>query len=150
MTAVEVGIEILTVLWRDYDERVYTLPGMIIGVYRAGTDIGVAAERFRDIGARRVDLPELVDLSGAADPVTTVQTLALIRDLTGLGVMVGWRLRLGAGTDWRALGHLWPPHTVLGGTADGTESVDPAARWRSTHYIGKCVYRHGPGFVQVR
>jgi hypothetical protein len=69
----------------------------------------------------------------------------LVRDLTSYGIVVGWQLRLGAADRWQTLSHLAPPAVVL--APDG-ESI--RREWAETHYMGKCLYRHGPGFVQVR
>jgi hypothetical protein len=145
MTASHAARPVVARLWRDHDGRVNALPGMALGTHSVWPERGGgAADRFYDLGARLVDLPELVDITGAAPSATTVWTLALIRDLTRLGVKVGWRLRLDQQTDWRMLNHLWPPQEILG----RTEEV--ASNWRQSHYLGKCTYRHGPGFVQVR
>jgi hypothetical protein len=142
-TAVRSTGEITVVLWLDHDERVNALPRMALGVHDIHPAPAVA-DRLCDLGARRVDLPELVDLSEAAESAPAVRTLGLIRELTARGISVGWRLRLSERSDWRALSHLWPPHQVVGAPED------VATQWRRTHYLGKCLYRHGPGFVQVR
>ncbi|WP_308014057.1 DUF5825 family protein [Streptantibioticus parmotrematis] len=132
--------------WRDYDPAVRTLDGMCLGTVEVDGEPAEAARRLWDAGARRVELPGTVDLAGPRDPVATVWALCLVRDLTALGVVVDWRLRLAPGTDWRTLSHLQPPRATTG-TPDDTEVP---GRWRHGYYLGKCLWRRGPGFVQIR
>jgi hypothetical protein len=58
-------------------------------------------------------------------------------------VRVAWRARPAADRPWRAFSHLYPP-SELGG--------DDAAlgQWQALQYLGRCYYRSGPGFVQIR
>jgi hypothetical protein len=73
--------------------------------------------------------------------------MILLRELTGWGVVVDWRLRPGEHAEvWRRLNHLHPPAELIG-QADAEESL---ASWRETFYLCKCVYRRGPDFVEVR
>ncbi|QUI29677.1 hypothetical protein H9W91_01440 [Streptomyces alfalfae] len=134
--------------WRDYDPAACALPGMSLGeVPLTGPARGQAA-RLWDLGARRVRLPAPVDLTASADPGAVLYGLSLVRDLTARAVMVEWELRLapGAGESWRALSHLQPP-AALQGPADAEESL---RTWRRGHYLCKCLWRKGPGFIQIR
>ncbi|MFH8371682.1 DUF5825 family protein [Streptomyces sp. NPDC018031] len=138
--------------WRDYDPDACRLPGMDLGELPLTGRAAEEADRLWRLGARRVRLPESVDLTrAAADPAAAaraVRALCLVRDLTAHAVLVEWRLAL-ADEDpeqWRALNHLQPP-------LDLTGPADPAAalqEWRHQHYLCKCLWRRGPGFVQIR
>ncbi|MFC1419066.1 DUF5825 family protein [Streptacidiphilus cavernicola] len=139
---------VLTVTaWRDYDPEARELDGMSLGRIELTGPTAEAAQRLWDLGARRVELPGVQDLTDTARAARTVQALCLVRDLTALAVYVDWRLRLGPDTSSsRSLGHLQPPSVLLG-------SADPAgdlAAWRAGHYLGKCLWRRGPGFLQIR
>jgi hypothetical protein len=118
---------------------------------------GPATGRAKDIferGARRADLMETVDLSARpgrlataeASERATVAALALVRELTAWGVHVGWQVRLGSPDDWRPLGHLWPPAQVTGVPEPG----QIAAAWAGDFFPGKCFYRQGCNFIEVR
>ncbi|MYS18717.1 hypothetical protein GA0115240_100427 [Streptomyces sp. DvalAA-14] len=126
-------------------------------------------------GARHILLPEPVDLSPAADGERSVRALVALREMTSRAIAVEWRLRLGpseaadsgaaggggrsggregsdgtgAGADADAVAafrHLSPPEAVTG-VPDG---ADLLARWRAGYFFGACIYRRGPGFLQVR
>lgn len=131
--------------WRHHDPRVADLPGVALdGVDQAAPSPDPAGELYRR-GARRVALHGLVDLSGAA--ATSLRQLAFVRDLTGYGVVVDWRVRVdGAAGAWSSLSHLYPPTELLG-TVEDAAALD---RWRELFHLCRCVYRLGPGFVQVR
>ncbi|WP_420037586.1 DUF5825 family protein [Streptomyces sp. cg28] len=134
--------------WRDYDLEACALPGMSLGeVALPGPARGQAA-RLWGLGARRVHLPVPVDLTDGADPATALYGLSLVRDLTARAVLVEWELRLtpGAGQTWRRLSHLQPP-TALYGPDDADDSL---RTWRRGHYLCKCLWRQGPGFIQIR
>ncbi|WP_372405973.1 DUF5825 family protein [Streptomyces luteireticuli] len=137
-------------LWRDHDPDACALPGMRIGTEHLDDPGAHHAQRLFDAGARHVVLRQPVDLTGPFDDgraVRTVRTLNLIAALTALAVSVDWTVRPGPGPrDWLRLAHLAPPTAVLG-------VPDPASvlrTWRHDHYICMCMYRRGPGFVQVR
>lgn len=88
----------------------------------------------------------MVDLSGA-QAATPLAQLAFVRDLTARGIVVDWQVRIdGTAAAWSALTHLYPP-TELRGAAEGAEALD---HWRRYFHLCRCVYRVGPGFVQVR
>ncbi|MDB1089971.1 DUF5825 family protein [Streptomyces sp. ACA25] len=143
--------------WRDYDARTLAVPGMCLEEAEAGGPPEEAVDRLWKQGARRVELPGTVDPTDTTDAARTVQKLCLIRDLTAQAVYTQWRLRLapatGAGSTeaageelWKLFSHLQPPAVVEGPT-DGEGLIQ---RWRAGHYVGKCVWRRGPGFLQVR
>ncbi|ATZ29263.1 DUF5825 family protein [Streptomyces lavendulae] len=148
MTAALTGTPPFTVTAaRDYDPEVGALPGMSLGRYEIDLPGGEAARRLFAAGARHVTLPRPVDVTDTADAAWTVRALSFVGDLTSLAIAVDWQLHTGPDPDaWRHYGHLHPPTAVLG-------TPDPAAtalEWRNTYYICKCVFRHGPGFIQVR
>lgn len=132
--------------WRHHDPRVADLPGVALeGVDQAVSARDFAGELYRR-GARRVALHDVVDLSGVA-AATALERLAFVRDLTGHGVVVDWRVRVdGAAGAWSSLSHLYPP-TELFGTSEDTPAL---GRWRDLFHLCRCVYRVGPEFVQVR
>ncbi|WP_369216144.1 DUF5825 family protein [Streptomyces flavofungini] len=134
--------------WRDYDPAACELPGMSLGEVPLPGPARGQAERLWDLGARRVRLPAPVDLADTVDPAAALYGLSLVRDLTARAVMVEWELRLApdAGESWRVLSHLQPP-TALLGPADAEESL---RLWRRGHYLCKCLWRKGPGFIQIR
>ncbi|MFG2679365.1 DUF5825 family protein [Streptomyces sp. NPDC048392] len=148
--------------WRDHDPAACALPGMFLGEIDPSGDPSGAADRLWRLGARRVRLPEPVDLTGEAGPeraARTVAALSLVRDLTARAVLVDWELRLDpAANAWQVLGHLQPPRSIdapdtAGGPDQDDAGEDPAEslrRWRRGHYLCKCLWRVGPGFVQIR
>ncbi|MDI6515663.1 DUF5825 family protein [Streptomyces coelicoflavus] len=134
--------------WRDYDPAACELPGMFLGEVPLPGPARDQAARLWELGARRVRLPAPVDLSTGADSAAAVYGLSLVRDLTARAVMVEWELRLdsGEGKTWRRLSHLQPP-AALHGPADAGESL---RSWQRGHYLCKCLWRKGPGFLQIR
>ncbi|GAA2057062.1 hypothetical protein GCM10009839_77970 [Catenulispora yoronensis] len=143
--------------WRHHDQRVVDLPGVVlddVDDVLVGADS--AGELFRQ-GARRVAVHAEVDLrrhevdedsdSEPAADVAKLGLLAFIRDLTSHGVVVDWRVRFDSTeSSWPSLTHLYPP-TAIQGAIDGELALD---RWRGLFHLCRCVYRVGPGFVQVR
>jgi hypothetical protein len=95
-----------------------TCPGMDLG--NSLLDVGTTsardvAQRLFQQGARRVEFARPVDLTD----VEAVRSLALIRHLTSLAIVVDWQLVLDAEEQWRLLCHLWTPSVVVtrhGGT----------------------------------
>ncbi|MCX5205480.1 DUF5825 family protein [Streptomyces sp. NBC_00237] len=137
--------------WRDYDEVACALPGMLLGDLELTGPIAEEADRLWESGARRVRLAEPVDLTatdGLAAARRTVRALSLVRDLTARAVLVEWDLRLDPARpeDPLVLSHLQPPRT-LHGHPDAQAAL---ATWRGGHYLGKCLWRNGPGFFQIR
>lgn len=124
-------------LWRDYEEL--ERPGVFAGTAAVPVPAAEAGRAFFEDGVRRVALIDTVDLGRAA---AAVRALVLLRELTGYGIAVDWRLRLDAGR-WRPLSHLYPPGEVIG-------AEDVRLEWRNGYHFFKCAYRRGPGFLQVR
>ncbi|MDQ2836279.1 MAG: DUF5825 family protein [Actinomycetota bacterium] len=78
--------------------------------------------------------------------------LSVIRDATARGIVTDWELvrpapeaQFAPDIDQTLLAHLYPPRAI-----DGDPSHDWSRPWREGFFIGKLVYRHGPGFIQVR
>ncbi|TDC59736.1 hypothetical protein E1258_16965 [Micromonospora sp. KC207] len=132
-------------LSRDYDPVAARLPGMALGTHRLAGPCGPAAAAWYRAGARHARLAHPVDLCADAD-ATSARSLLLIRELTAHGVAVDWTARCRDGCRGGDLfTHLCPPARLAGDDA-GTV----AARWRAAFFLGRCVYRRGPGFVEVR
>ncbi|MFF8727088.1 DUF5825 family protein [Streptomyces sp. NPDC015171] len=137
--------------WRDYDPAACELPGMFLGeLVLPGPPEG-ESERLWQLGARRVRLPAPVDVAAGRDPERAgqaVAALSLVRDLTARAVVVEWDLRLPAGADevWKVLSHLQPPRRIEGPAGAG----EALRTWQQGHYLCKCLWRKGPGFVQIR
>jgi hypothetical protein len=127
-------------LWRDYEEL--DRPGVFAGTTVVSVPAAEASRAFFEGGVRRVALIDAVDLAGADGQADAVRALVLVRELTGYGIAVDWRLRLGA-ERWRPLSHLYPPGEIIG-------AEDVCREWRNGYHFFKCVYRRGPGFLQVR
>jgi hypothetical protein len=73
--------------------------------------------------------------------------MVLLRELTSWAIVTDWQLLVGEHLDvWQRLNHLHPPRQL----PDHPDAEEVLAGWRDTFYLCKCVYRHGPGFVQVR
>ncbi|MGY5134245.1 DUF5825 family protein [Streptomyces nigrescens] len=137
--------------WRDYDEDACTLPGMSLGAVDLTAPPHDQAAELWELGARRVEFTGEIDLTTVDDPADAahaVRRLCLIRDLTARAVLVQWQLRLPPEPDdgWRDLSHLQPPRTLTG----PADPVAALAQWRNEHYLCKCLWRQGPGFVQIR
>lgn len=126
--------------WRDYRSR----PSDALGEFRLTGAPMSAVQRLFDAGARAVRLACPVDLGATEDPLGVLRPLAVVRDCTSLGIAVDWQLLLPDAFDWRRLSHLWPPTNLTGAPAGAAE------QWRREHYVGRLMYRHGPGFIQVR
>ncbi|MFF4229753.1 DUF5825 family protein [Streptomyces sp. NPDC001820] len=147
------GFPLTVAAWRDYDRDVCTLPGMSLGDHELSRPIALESEHLWNLGARRVVMPHTIDLTRAATSTQeaaqhTVRSLSLVRDLTARAVLVEWRLRLDPGDEatWKLLSHLQPPQQV-----DGPQQADEQLlTWRHSHYLCKCLWRQGPGFIQIR
>lgn len=134
-------------LWRDHDPEVLDLPGVAMGTVPATGDPIAAAAAFARSGVRRVALSEPVDLSDVLGEQDRVQTMVLLRELTGWGIVIDWQLRAAERCDLLGrLNYLYPPADLLG----RTDAEKTLRDWRETFYVCKCVYRRGPGFVEVR
>ncbi|MFE6821668.1 DUF5825 family protein [Streptomyces sp. NPDC057690] len=145
-------------VWRDYDPVACALPGMFLGDIALSGPVAAECDRLWELGARRVRLSDVVDLADTGTPdaaARAVRTLSLVRDLTARAVLVEWELRPGpdggatATEDVsRLLSHLQPPQRIDG--VDPAKAEDALRTWRNGHYLGKCLWRQGPGFVQIR
>ncbi|MEE1736586.1 DUF5825 family protein [Streptomyces sp. BE147] len=151
-SALDTTADILRVTaWRDYDEAACALTGMSLGSLDLTGPEASESDRLWELGARRVALPAVVDLAAAGDLAgarRTARALSLVRDLTARAVLVEWDLRLDPARpdDWQALSHLQPPRTLRG----ASEPDSALSTWRNGHYLGKCLWRNGPGFLQIR
>lgn len=102
-----------------------------------------AADLYRR-GVRAVELDRPVDLT---DPSRAdCRALDVVRSATAHGMRVGWELlapppSIAIGE----LGHLHPPRRVH--APDGPGLV---AAWWDGFYLGRCCWRRGPGFTQIR
>jgi hypothetical protein len=98
-------------------------------------------------GVRCTALDEPVSLR-SPDP-RDLRALDFVRVATARGQLVRWHLRAGRRVYPRLtthdLSHLQPPVSL-----DGPRSAERLAQWKSRFYIGRCVWRRGPGFVQIR
>ncbi|TDD63705.1 DUF5825 family protein [Actinomadura rubrisoli] len=127
-------------LWRDYEEL--DRPGVFAGSAVVSVPAAEAGRALFEDGVRRIALVDAVDLASAGGQAAAVRAFVLVRELTGYGIVVDWRLRLGA-ERWRPLSHLYPPGEVIG-------DEDARLQWRNGYHFFKCAYRRGPGFLQVR
>ncbi|MFC4033489.1 DUF5825 family protein [Streptomyces polygonati] len=141
------GADIALVHRRHADPATITLEGMGARAATLGADPIGAVSALWEQGARHVVLPEPVDLSAAGDGERAVRALVALRELTSRAIAVEWRLHLGgdaeAVTPFR---HLAPPQAVTG-VPDAAGLLD---QWRTDYFFGACVFRRGPGFLQVR
>lgn len=147
-SSIERGAPPVLGLRRDYTPGTVGLPGMRMGaVSLAAAEPGQQAGDLFARGVRHVELGGVVDVTDPAAGRETVAALALVRDLTSYGIVVSWTIRLAEGDPLSLLlGHLYPPADVLG-TSYGAEVVQA---WRRKFYVGKCFWRRGPGFIEVR
>jgi hypothetical protein len=131
--------------WRDHDPTVRGRPGMDLGERELTGDPAAAVAALAAGGARCVRLPEPVPLCADAG-VAAGRALVLLRELTGRGLAVEWTARCadGCAAD-RRYAHLYPPAAV-----DGPDGAAVTADWWRGHVHGRCLYRRGPGFVEVR
>lgn len=135
--------------WRDYtDEAVRGGWSEICREFLRPEEVPMQARALYERGARRVKLERPVDLSCTDGADLACTQLEFVRELTGLGVVVDWELALGGGeATVFELCHLFPPNRIWDG---GSKTGDELADWCKEFYFGKCMYRHGPGFIQVR
>jgi hypothetical protein len=147
MTAAVESDQLSLTLWRDPDDDVLALPGIAMGTVPGVGDPSELADRLYRDGARRVALSRPVDLSGGMDSRTLVWAMLLLRELTSWGIVVDWQLHPGEYAEvWQRLNHLHPPAALLG----HPDADAVLADWRQTFFLCKCIYRRGPGFIEVR
>ncbi|ROO58403.1 hypothetical protein EDC02_0158 [Micromonospora sp. Llam0] len=141
------GCAVEIALSRDYLPDAAQVTGMSLGARRiTGAWRPLVAELHR-AGVRHARLPVPVDLCPDAGAASG-RALVLLRELTAHAVAVDWVARCHDGCAGQGMfDHLYPPDRVVG--AVGAD--DPAVRgWRDSFFLGKCVFRRGPGFVEVR
>ncbi|MEO6504113.1 MAG: DUF5825 family protein [Jatrophihabitantaceae bacterium] len=147
MTTITAPDHLSLTMWRDPDDDVLALPGIAMGTLPGVGDPSELASRLYRDGVRRVELSRPVDLSGGMDHRTLVWSMLLLRELTSWGIAVDWQLRPGEHAEvWQRLNHLYPPAALLG----HPDADEVLTDWRETFYLCKCVFRRGPGFVEVR
>lgn len=137
-------------LWKDRDPAAMRVPGIYAGRVEEPGDPVETVSRLAAHGVQFVQLDDAVDLDDA-DGAATVAALVVIRELTGHGIAAEWTLRMPAAhpaelAAWRLLSHLYPPASVLAGSAGDRI----AAEWRNSFHLAKCGYRLGPGFLEIR
>ncbi|MFI9585979.1 DUF5825 family protein [Streptomyces sp. NPDC052236] len=131
-------------MWLDYDPVARRLPGMHLGTRTLGAPAVAAVTELHTAGVRCIRLPEAVRLCADA-PAHSAHALMLIREATGRGLAVLWDAVCDDGCVTRRLyHHLYPPEHVIG----APEGI--VADWRATYFPSKCIFRRGPGFVEVR
>ncbi|MFG2822444.1 DUF5825 family protein [Kitasatospora sp. NPDC048365] len=137
-------LQVAVEAWRDHDPVVRALPGMALGVVELAGPVGESVGALRAAGARYVRLPEPVRLCADADPLSA-RALLLLRELTAQGLAVDWTATCsdGCAAD-RTLAHLLPPLRIEG------RPLETARTWQETWTAASCVFRRGPGFVEVR
>ncbi|MGW5650079.1 DUF5825 family protein [Streptomyces humi] len=116
----------------------------------SATPYGPVGEQVHDLyrsGVRCTALDEPVSLR-SPDP-RDLRALDFVRVATARGLLVRWHLRAGrralAALTAYDLSHLQPPVSL-----DGPRSAERLAQWNTRFYLGRCVWRRGPGFVQIR
>ncbi|MER7693849.1 DUF5825 family protein [Streptomyces sp. NPDC097610] len=116
----------------------------------ATSDSPLPARQVHDLYARGVRYAELHEPVNLSSPTPRdLHALDFVRVATARGLLVRWQLRAGRRADpaltARDLTHLQPPASL-----DGARPAERLTEWRSRFYIGRCVWRRGPGFVQIR
>lgn len=108
---------------------------------------GARVQDLYESGKRCVELSEPVSLRSPS--ACDLRALDFVRVATARGLLVRWHLRTGRRPDpelvARDLTHLQPPLSL-----DGARSEERLAEWRRRFYVGRCVWRRGPGFIQIR
>lgn len=131
----------------DYAPGTQGLPGMGMGIVPLSAHVRQPVRELFDAGVRFADLGTVLDVTDDAAAQETVAALAFVRDLTAYGLVVNWTIRLPEGVPLPLpLGHLHPPEKVLG----HPYGAEIAEVWRRKFYLGKCFWRQGPGFIEVR
>lgn len=134
-------------MWRHGAATVRALPDMHLGDRVLGADIADEARRIHESGVRFVSIEPTVDLGGRAGTEHVIPMLSFIRDLTSYGVEVDWRAEMTApdGPEWWVFSHLFPPSVL-----EGPRGAEALRIWRARYHIGRCFFRRGPGFLQIR
>lgn len=128
--------------WRDHGARL--LPGAAQGPAELAGPFSVTVPRLYRSGRRCVRLAAPVRLCADA-AARDADALVLVRELTGIGAAVSWTASCadGCAAD-RRYAHLFPPAAI--------EGAHPAVArdWRERYLPCMCLYRRGPGFVEIR
>ncbi|MFD8749997.1 DUF5825 family protein [Kitasatospora sp. NPDC059577] len=131
-------------LWLDHDPAAREVPGFALG---RRTLAGPARAEVTDLhraGVRCLRLTEPVRLCADAT-AASARALMLLREATGQGLAVLWQAVCTDGcAAQRRFHHLYPPDQLTGAPQDVLTD------WRATYFPCKCVFRRGPGFVEVR
>jgi Family of unknown function (DUF5825) len=128
--------------WRDHRSRL--LPGSSFGALRLSAPLTASVPNLYRSGARCVRLTEPVRLCADAR-ACDVDALIAVRELTALGAAVRWTATCeDECIESRTIFHLFPPARVAG-TRPGT-----VRKWQEQYLPCMCVYRRGPGFIEVR
>ncbi|MEK2492885.1 DUF5825 family protein [Kitasatospora purpeofusca] len=131
-------------LWLDYDPAVRELPGIALGRRTLAGPAGEEITELHRAGVRCLRLTEPVRLCADAS-AASARALMLLREATGQGLAVLWHAVCTDGcAERRRFHHLYPPEESTGVAAE------VGADWRASYFPSKCVYRRGPGFVEVR
>ncbi|MGW7544331.1 DUF5825 family protein [Streptomyces sp. NPDC054770] len=114
------------------------------------SDGPLSGEHVRDLYRRGIRCAALDEPVSLRSPTARdLRALDFVRNATGRGLLVRWHLRAGRRADpaltAHHLTHLQPPVSL-----DGGRSAERLAEWRTRFYVGRCVWRRGPGFVQIR
>lgn len=101
------------------------------------------ADALYDSGVRRVRLRRAVDLS--APTTRDLRALDFVKMGTARGLQIQWAVATEMSCqDRQALSHLQAPISVAG---SGVPWLD---EWRNGFFLGRCIWRQGPGFIQIR
>ncbi|MFE6871092.1 DUF5825 family protein [Kitasatospora sp. NPDC057692] len=131
-------------LWLDYDPAARELPGFALGRRPLSGPAQEEVTRLHRAGIRCLRLTEPVRLCADA-PAASARALMLLREATGQGLAILWQAVCTDGcAARRRFHHLFPPEESTG------IPEDVVADWRATYFPSKCVFRRGPGFVEVR
>ncbi|MEU1283375.1 DUF5825 family protein [Kitasatospora sp. NPDC005856] len=131
-------------LWLDQDPVARELPGFALGRRTLSGPAGAEVTALHRSGVRCLRLTEPVRLCADA-PAASARALMLLREATGQGLAVLWRAVCTDGcAAQRRFHHLYPPEQLVGAPQDVLDD------WHADYFPCKCVYRRGPGFVEVR
>ncbi len=127
----------------NWDTRLF-LPDAAFDTETLTAPLSATAAKLYRSGRRYMRIGDPVRLCEDASSQST-DALVLLRELTALGAAVSWTASCDDGcVNTRRFSHLFPPSAVHG--------ADPvvAREWRERYLPCMCVFRRGPGFVEVR
>ncbi len=138
------GIVVTVETWLDHDPSAWRLPGTRLGTACLGHPADAAVTRLHAAGVRCVRLVEPVRLCVDA-PVVSALALLSVKEATARGMVVLWEAVCDDGcVERRLYHHLYPPRHVHGSPAEAADG------WRADYHPARCLWRRGPGFVEVR